>query len=646
MPRLPGAPLGRGRSTKIWSLSRGGIPLVLITVASTVALRACLEVMLGVSAPMLAFVLPVAICAALGGFRVGLLATFVAFVAGALFFVLPYREPPYASAEVITRLVLFWIVGLVICLVCGRMHREIERSQHAERALREREMAAFRGASYSRTLFASRSLGFISWRSPNIITEPNDAFLSMLDYTREDLEARGGIFNWDELTPPEHRAADELAFQQLVETGICLPYEKEYFRKDGSRVPVLVGGVVDLDRSKGISGVAYTVDLSRLRRTEQALRESEARVRFTLEAAQAGWWDWNIKTNESVWSDQNYKLFGVEPAKRRASYEAWADTIHPDDRARAIAEVKAAIEGGTADYRSEFRIIHPERGVRWIIALGQVLKDEKGKPERMLGLNLDITSRKAAEDFERTARAEAERASRLKDEFVATLSHELRTPLTAVLGWAQVLRRSTTSPDKLDRGLEVIERNARVLSQLVSDLLDVSRIVTGKIRLDLAPVDLASVVRRAVETLRFTADTKGVRLAVDIAPLDEPILGDAARLEQIVWNLLSNAIKFTPPGGLVELRLIKKRGAAAIIVRDTGQGIAPEFLPHLFERFRQEDASSSRKYGGLGLGLALVKHIADLHGGRVSAESPGPGRGATFTVELPLRQAKPLARAS
>lgn len=619
---------------------------MVVTVASTVAVRASLADLLGSSAPLLAFVLPVAICATLGGLRVGLVSMLAALAAGVIFFILPYHERPLSSAEVIARLVLFLVVSVVICVVSERMHREINRSRGAERALREREEAILRGASYFRTLFASRSLGFIAWRSPNLISDANDAFLEMLDYTRDDLAARGGVFDWNEITPPEHRAADDLAFRQLVETGICLPYEKEYFRKDGSRVPVLMGGVVDTDRPEGISGVAYAVDLSRLRRTEQALRESEARVRFTLEAAQAGWWDWNITGDENIWSEQNFKLFGIDPAKKEASFEAWADSIHPDDRARALAEVQAALAGTTHEYRSEFRILHPERGVRWIIALGQVLRDENGKPARMLGLNLDITTRKAAEDLERAARAEAERASRLKDEFVATLSHELRTPLTAVLGWAQVLRRSNISPDKLDRGLEVIERNTRLLSQLVSDLLDVSRIVTGKIRLDLAPLDLPAVVRRAVETLRFAADTKGVRLAVDITPIDEPLLGDAARIEQVVWNLLSNAIKFTLPGGLVELRLTQRRGIATITVHDTGQGIAPEFLPHLFERFRQEDASSSRRYGGLGLGLSLVKHIADLHGGRVYAESPGPGRGSTFTVELPLRQAAPIARAS
>jgi PAS domain S-box-containing protein len=643
MPRLLGPSEGGWRSPRTWSLTRRGVPLVLITVASTAALRASLDQTLGQNAPLLAFVLPVAICAALGGFSVGIVATATSFIAGSLLFIAPHHAESIAW-DVVTRLVLFLVVGFVISLVSGRMHAEIERSREAERALREREQAIARGAGYFRALVASPTLGIISWRAPDMITDPNDAFLQMIGYSREDLEARGGGFSWNELTPAEYRASDERAFQQLVDTGMCPPYEKEYVRKNGSRVPVLIGGAAVLDRTDGLSGVAYTIDLSRLRRAEQALRESEARLRFTLEAAQAGSWDWDIETGRSVWSEQYYKLYGVDPS-RPASFELWAEQVHPEDRARTALEIEELIAGKGEKYRSEHRIIHPQRGVRWVISLGQVVRDERGKAVRMLGLSLDITERKTAEELDRAARAEAERASRLKDEFVATLSHELRTPLTAILGWAQIMRRSPMAPDKLERGLEVIERNARVLSQLVSDLLDVSRMITGKIRLDLAPVDLGVIVRRAADAVHHIAEARGVALVVDVAPIDLPVLGDAARLEQVVWNLLSNGIKFTPPGGRIDVRVVARPGSACVVVRDTGQGIAAGFVPHLFERFVQEDASSSRKYGGLGLGLSLVKHIAELHGGRVTAESAGPGRGATFTVELPLRPASVATRA-
>jgi PAS domain S-box-containing protein len=256
----------------------------------------------------------------------------------------------------------------------------------------------------------------------------------------------------------------------------------------------------------------------------------------------------------------------------------------------------------------------------------------------------DLTERKAIErereallTSERAARGEAERASRMKDEFVATLSHELRTPLNAIQGWAQLLRRcSTRPPEKVEHGLDVIDRNARLLAQLISDLLDVSRIVSGKIRLEPGPVALSAVVETALEGLRAAAEAKGVSLSATIGPDESPIIGDAGRLVQVVSNLASNAIKFTPRGGHVELTLSYATDRAILAVTDDGQGIEPEFLPHIFDRFRQADASIARRHGGLGLGLSIVKHLVELHGGAVRAESPGKGGGARFVVELPL----------
>jgi CheY-like chemotaxis protein len=247
---------------------------------------------------------------------------------------------------------------------------------------------------------------------------------------------------------------------------------------------------------------------------------------------------------------------------------------------------------------------------------------------------------------ERAARADAERASRIKDEFVATLSHELRTPLNAIQGFAQLLRRtSARTPEKIDHGLDVIERNARLLGQLISDLLDVSRIVAGKIRLEPAPLALASAVETALEGLRAAADQKGVAIRASLDDTDAAVLGDAGRLVQVVSNLVSNAVKFTPRGGHVDVALTAADGRAVIAVTDDGQGIDPEFLPHIFDRFRQADASTARRHGGLGLGLSIVKHLVELHGGGVRAESLGIGRGARFVVELPLLEDGASARA-
>jgi PAS domain S-box-containing protein len=243
--------------------------------------------------------------------------------------------------------------------------------------------------------------------------------------------------------------------------------------------------------------------------------------------------------------------------------------------------------------------------------------------------------RKVLLESERSARAEAERTSQMKDEFLATLSHELRTPLSAILGWAQVLRRGSRDTADLQRGLQTIERNARAQAQLIEDLLDMSRITSGKVLLDMQTVAPALFIDAAIETVRPAADAKNIRLEKHYDPAVGVIAGDPARLQQVIWNLLSNAIKFTPRDGLVSITLVPFDGHVRITVRDTGIGIKPEFKAHVFERFRQGDASTTRTHGGLGLGLSIVKHLIEQHGGTVQVDSEGEERGASFTIELP-----------
>jgi signal transduction histidine kinase len=237
---------------------------------------------------------------------------------------------------------------------------------------------------------------------------------------------------------------------------------------------------------------------------------------------------------------------------------------------------------------------------------------------------------------ERAAREEAERVIRMKDEFLTTLSHELRTPLQAILGWVHLMKSHSLGAEELARGVATIERNARAQAQLIGDLLDMSRIISGKLRLDVHRIQVGGVIEAAVESVRPGAEAKGIRLQMVLDPLAGPIAGDPNRLQQVVWNLLSNAIKFTPQGGRVQVVLERVRSQIEISVRDTGQGIAPEFLAHVFERFRQADASTTRQHMGLGLGLAIVKHLTELHGGTVRAMSQGEGQGATFTILLPV----------
>jgi signal transduction histidine kinase/ActR/RegA family two-component response regulator len=234
------------------------------------------------------------------------------------------------------------------------------------------------------------------------------------------------------------------------------------------------------------------------------------------------------------------------------------------------------------------------------------------------------------------SRADAETANRLKDEFLAILSHELRTPLNAVLGWANLLVTGQLDPARTVNAIRTIERNAKVLARIIDDLLDISRIVGGNVRIDLLPVDLVAVIQGALDEIRLTAEAKGVSLTFTCHAVPDPVGGDALRLQQVVANLLSNAVKFTPSGGQVDVRLASADSEAEIQVTDTGQGVTPEFLPHIFERFTQADTSTTRRLGGIGLGLAIVKALVELHDGTVRAESPGLGRGATFTVRVPV----------
>src|SRR6266850_733757 len=274
-------------------------------------------------------------------------------------------------------------------------------------------------------------------------------------------------------------------------------------------------------------------------------------------------------------------------------------------------------------------------------ALSNELAAIRRSPEESSRSDVQISLAHAAEmEVERRQRAEVERVSRVKDEFLANLSHELRTPLNAILGWAQLLKPGKSSDAEIVEGLEIIRRNALVQGQLIEDLLDMSRIVSGKLRLNVQRVEMPAVIARAVESVQLAAQSKGVRLEVVVDPIAGPVTGDPNRMQQVVWNLLTNAIKFTPKGGKVQVVLERASSHVELSISDTGKGISPGFLPHVFERFSQSDPARTRSHNGLGLGLAIVKNLVELHGGSVIAKSAGEGRGSTFIVLLPISVVK------
>jgi PAS domain S-box-containing protein len=283
---------------------------------------------------------------------------------------------------------------------------------------------------------------------------------------------------------------------------------------------------------------------------------------------------------------------------------------------------------------------------------GAPIRDDEGNIIGAILVFHDVSERRASErererlfKSEKAARSEAESANRLKDEFLATVSHELRTPLNAILGWASMLNRGNLKEENVRSALQIIERNAKAQAEIIGDILDVSRIITGKLQIESKPVELATVIQSAVDTLYPAAEAKSINLTVSLDEKTGFVTGDADRLQQVIWNLVSNAIKFTPAGGQVEVRLKQIDSHAEISVSDTGIGITEKFLPFVFERFRQADSSSTRDESGLGLGLAIVRHLVELHGGTVRAESEGAGKGATFTIKLPLTAGESLTSA-
>ncbi|MDM9380836.1 response regulator [Chlorogloeopsis sp. ULAP01] len=369
--------------------------------------------------------------------------------------------------------------------------------------------------------------------------------------------------------------------------------------------------------------------------------------------------------------------------------EAWTQRIHLQDKKQIVADWYTATREGR-EYKGEFRILTPEKNERWVYLSSSPMLSEEGNVIGFVGTVEDSTDRKKAEEEhiklirEQAARQEAETANRLKDEFLATLSHELRTPLTSILGWARLLRQRKLDEKAIARAIETIERNATLQAQLIEDILDVSRIMRGKLNLNICPVNLETIISTVTNGAYLEAEAKNIQLKYFIEssqtegetqqqgkieeennssaspsslfpPSSLIVSGDSNRLQQVVWNLLNNAIKFTPSGGKIEVRLSRASdwgldtkdrktanpqspipNYAQITVKDTGIGISPDFLPHVFDRFRQADGSITRNHGGLGLGLAIVRYLVEMHGGSVHADSAGVGQGATFTVTLPL----------
>ena len=405
-----------------------------------------------------------------------------------------------------------------------------------------------------------------------------------------------------------------------------------------------------------LARVATTLELGRSRQAA-----NQQRFRFLAESIPQMVWTADAQGQVDYYNPRWFDYTGLTLAQTQGW--GWQDIIHPDDRASNIEAWTQAVKKGVS-YDIEHRLKRADGSYRWHLTRALPMLDEQSQVIRWFGTCTDITERKQAETAreqllqqEQAARQAAEQANRLKDEFLAVLSHELRSPLNPILGWAKLLSSGRLDAVRTREAINTIERNAQLQSQLIEDLLDISRIMQGKLTLNATPVSLAFVVSTAIETVRLAAEAKAIQIKTSFEPTVNQVCGDAGRLQQVVWNLLSNAVKFTPPGGRVEVCLEERREAwsmgrenlshsrlstlhvptyARITVTDTGKGISPEFLPYVFEHFRQEDGAITRKFGGLGLGLAIARQIVELHGGNIWVESLGEDQGTTFIVELPL----------
>jgi PAS domain S-box-containing protein len=372
-----------------------------------------------------------------------------------------------------------------------------------------------------------------------------------------------------------------------------------------------------------------------------AALESDRRFRGFAEHSDNVLWIIRGDRDELVYINPAFaRVYGRTTDEVYKDFSKLADYVRPEDKARASVFWEKCRDGLTVE---EFQIVRPDGSIAWIRRKGFPIPDEAGRLEYRAGISEEITEEKRLQaerdqllESERSARQVAERSVRGKDEFLATLSHELRSPLNVILGWMQILRFNAPTQEVLNQGLETIERNSRAQARLIEDLLDMSSIVSGKLRLEVQTVDLVTLIRSSIESVLPAAGGKEIRIEQLLDPLAGPVKGDPNRLQQVFWNLLSNAVKFTPKGGKIQVHLERVNSHCEIGVSDTGCGITADFLPFVFDRFRQQDSGSARMQGGLGLGLAIVKQLVESHGGSVAVKSEGEGKGSKFIVCLPI----------
>jgi PAS domain S-box-containing protein len=593
--------------------------------------RGALDPWLQEQAILLPFTLAVLAAAVVGGLGPGLLAATLSILISVVAFFEPRGTLAVQSMSDVLHLTLFAGISVVICLLSQRLEQALAHATRSERHLER---------SNQRLDVAQECVdaGVWEWDVEHDRGYWSPGFRLLLGVTADAPVSLAGFLEHvhpsdrDRVQQDVQRALDHGEFRS--EYRVLHPARGESWLLSAGRT--LMG---ESGRPARITGIV--VDISERKRHEQELRESREQFRAIADTMPHFVWSARPDGYIDYYNERWYEYTGM-PRTPNQGWN-WKLYIHSDDLDRTVAAWERSLANGDA-FDVEYRVRRGSDGShRWFMGRALPIRGDRGEITRWFGTCTDVDEQRrlaAARDAllatERSARAQVEHAMRQRDEFVATLAHELRTPLNAILGWTQMLRRPA-DPDVMARGLEVIERNTRAQAQVISDLLDIGHITSGKIRLARDAVHLLGIVRAAVSVVRPAAEAKGVRIDATAEP-DAAVRGDAARLQQITWNLLSNAVKFTPPGGAIDVVAQRVDQTVELRVTDSGEGIAPEFLPFLFDRYRQADGSATRVHGGLGLGLSLTKHIVELHGGSIQAFSEGQGRGATFIVRLPAAE--------
>lgn len=627
---------------------------LLLAVGVNWAFRAASPFFESSSSFFLLAVIAVIASAWLGRFFSGLLTLLISAGLWCYYFSDPPKSFRLTNLEDLRLLALFLGAGVLICLIVEALYAG--RARNAQLAAERQHLADSLLTERQRLAALLSNLPGVVWEVevPADEAPPRAMFFSpnvarLLGHSADEL--LGDARLWERVLVAEDRDLFLEALREAARGGTPGVVRHRWLRGPGFGQHA--GTACWFETHVGSSPRdalpivrCVSLDITERESVERALARSEAQFRAAADRAPI--LIWIARPGEGVvWANRAWLEFRGRSLAEEERL-GWIDGVHPVDAVNMASEA-LAVFARREEFRLEFRIRRADGAWRWILTLGVPRLDPDGGFQDYLGFCVDMSDAKQLqleresllEGTER-ARQAAELATRSKDEFLAKVSHELRNPLNGILGWTQLLRRGDASQEDVAKGIELIDLGARALVQLVDDLLDVSRITAGMMRLSLAPTDLKRVVEAACQSVSPSAAAKGVDLDCRIDPSLKPVMGDARRLQQIAWNLLANAVKFTPPGGRVEVRAREENGFDVISVADTGIGIAPDFLPQVFSAFSQQESSSTRRYRGLGLGLSIVHHLVDLHGGRAVATSAGRDCGSTFEIWLPIAQATAL----